>query len=238
MPEGRMLKKVISESKSLGSLKSDSARLLYTWLIPFLDVEGRHAADPEIIKGHVFPKVKSMTIRKISSLLSELSAAGLIVLYGSNCETYLQLVKFQDHQKLDPNKEGKSKIPEPTEENIITPDNSGPTPEKSSLSKVKGSKDKSKEREGRTQNEFDPLFEEFWKGYPKKVSKTVAREKFMILARAGKLPDLIKATNGYMDFLKHQRVKKNFDQEPMHPATFLMKDRWKDYVEFRYEPEL
>ena len=93
-------------------------------------------------------------------------------------------------------------------------------------------------RDGRIRNEFDPLFDEFWKGYPKKVSKTVAREKFMILARAGKIPDLIKATNGYMDFLKHQRVKKNFEQEPMHPATFLMKDRWMDYVDFKYQPEL
>jgi len=237
MPEGRMLKKVISESKSLGNLKSDSARLLYTWLIPFLDVEGRHAADPEIIKGHVFPKVKSMTIRKISSLLSDLSAAGLIVLYGSNGETYLQLVKFQDHQKLDPNKEGKSKIPAPTEENIITPDNSEVTLEKSSLSKVKQSKVQVK-RDGRTQSEFDPLFEEFWAGYPKKIGKEVAREKFMILARAEKIPELIKATNGYMDFLKHQEIHKNFKQEPMNPATFLMKERWKDYVDFKYEPPM
>ena len=67
MPEGRMIKRVISESKKLGHLKSDSARLLYTWLIPWLDVEGRHSADPEIIKGHIFPKIKSMTTKKIKT---------------------------------------------------------------------------------------------------------------------------------------------------------------------------
>ena len=107
------------------------------------------------------------------------------------------------------------------------------------LEKKREEKNKEEEiRDGRIRSEFDPLFDEFWKGYPKKVSKTVAREKFMILARAGKIPDLIKATNGYMDYLKHQRVKKNFDQEPMHPATFLAKDRWVDYVDFKYEPEL
>lgn len=235
-----MLKKVISESKSLGNLNSDSARLLYTWLIPFLDVEGRHSADPEIIKGHVFPKVKSMTVAKIRKLLPELASENLIILYRNDSESYLQLTKFHEHQKLDPAKEGKSKIPAPKSEDIenkATPDNSGVTPEKSSLSKVKLSKVQVK-RDGRTQNEFDPLFEEFWKGYPKKVGKEVAREKFMILARAGKISELIKATNGYMDYLKSQKVHKNFDQEPMNPATFLMKNRWRDYMEFKYEPPM
>jgi len=235
-----MLKKVISESKSLGNLKSDSGRLLYTWVIPFLDIEGRHSADPDIIKGHVFPKVKSMTVAKIRKLLPELVTEGLIILYRNDGESYLQLTKFQEHQKLDPLKEGKSKIPAPRPEDVenkATPDNSGVTPEKSSLSKVKISKVQVK-RDGRTQNEFDPLFDEFWGGYPKKVGKEVAREKFMILARAEKIPELIKATNGYMDYLKSQKVHKNFDQEPMNPATFLMKERWRDYAEFKYEPPM
>lgn len=235
-----MLKKVISESKSLGNLKSDSGRLLYTWIIPFLDVEGRHSADPDIIKGHVFPKVKSMTIAKIRKLLPELATEGLVILYRNDGESYLQLTKFHKHQKLDPAKEGKSKIPAPKLEDIenkATPDNSRVTMEKSSLSKDKLSKVKVK-RDGRIQNEFDPLFDEFWTGYPKKVGKEVACEKFMILARTGKIPELIKATNGYMDYLKSQKVHKNFNQEPMNPATFLMKNRWRDYIEFKYEPPM
>ena len=233
-----MLKKVISESKSLGNLKSDSGRLLYTWIIPFLDIEGRHSADPDIIKGHVFPKVKSMTVAKIRKLLPELVTEGLVILYRNDGESYLQLTKFQEHQKLDPLKEGKSKIPAPRPEDVenkATPDNSGVTPENSSLSKVKISKVQVK-RDGRTQSEFDPLFDEFWGGYPKKVGKEVAREKFMILARAGKIPELMKATKGYMDFLKHKLVHEKFKQEPLNPATFLTKNRWRDYIDFKYEP--
>ena len=100
-------------------------------------------------------------------------------------------------------------------------------------------RDRDKEKkDGRIKNKFDPLFDEFWKGYPKKVGKEVAREKFMILARTGKIPELIKATNGYMDFLKHQEIHKNFKQEPLNPATFLMKERWRDYIEFKYEPPM
>ena len=239
MPDGRMLKKAISKSKSVGNLPSDSARLLYTWLIPWLDVEGRHEADPDIIKGSIFPKVKDMTPEKIAGLLKELAEANLIVLYGTNGETYLQLVKFHEHQKIDKNKEGKSKFPGPNDSGI-TLENSRPTLEKSSLSlsKVK-LREVQVKREGRPDEaSFDPLFEQFWSGYPKKVAKAVAREKFMIVARAGRIPELVKATNGYMDYLKHQRIKRNFDQEPMNPATFLMKDRWRDYIDFHYTPDL
>jgi hypothetical protein len=95
-----------------------------------------------------------------------------------------------------------------------------------------------KEGAGGGEKPYEKLFEQFWEGYPKKVARAVAREKFMILARAGKVPAMIKAVNGYMDYLKNQRVKKNFEQEPMHPSTFLSKDRWKDYIDFKYEADL
>jgi len=97
---------------------------------------------------------------------------------------------------------------------------------------------KIKEKENTEKNNFDSLFEEFWKVYPKKVAKDYAKEKFMILARQDKIPELIKAMNGYLDFLKHRRIKDNFEQEPMNPATFLMKNRWKDYIDFKYMPPL
>lgn len=134
MPEGRMIKRVISESKKLGKLKSDSARLLYTWLIPWLDVEGRHSADPEIIKGHIFPKVRSMTIKKIERLLRELNNGRLITLYLSNGEMCLQFKKTI--QKIDKTREAKSTISPPKKEEIIQPqENSGVGHENSSINK-------------------------------------------------------------------------------------------------------
>ena len=138
MPEGRMLKKCISDSKSLGELRNDSVRLLYTWLIPHLDVEGRYSADPDLIKGHIFPKITTMTPNKIAGLLKELAEEKLVIIYKTNGESYLQLKKFHDYQKLDRNKEAASKIPPPNRGSSgTTPDNSGITPEKSSTSKVK-----------------------------------------------------------------------------------------------------
>ena len=140
MPEGRMIKRVISESKKLGNLKSDSARLLYTWLIPWLDVEGRHSADPEIIKGHIFPKIKTMTTRKIKNLVLELNEERLIILYSANDELYLQFKKSL--QKIQREREAPSTIPDPKQGQVIEPthENSGVGHENSTqykLNKVK-----------------------------------------------------------------------------------------------------
>ena len=258
MPEGRMLKKAISDSKSLGKLKSDSARLLYTWLIPQLDVEGRYSADPDLIKGHIFPKIKHIDTELIEEMLLELAGVGLIILYKNDDERYLQLNKFFDHQKLRANREADSKNPAPDDEKSEVIDAySGVNLEYASTSKVKGSKGKgskgkekaenprsknsnpSPKKKTETQNpEHIKAFNAFWEVYPKKIAKQYAKEKFMVLARRGFVPELSKAYEGYMDYLKHQKVNNNFNQEPLNPSTFLSKERWRDYIGFEYKARL
>ncbi len=235
MPEGRMLKKVISESKSLGNLKSDSARLLYSWLIPFLDIEGRHSADPDILKGHIFPKVKSMRVGKIARLLQDLAIAGLIVLYRKNEEIYLQLINFQEHQKLDRDREAPSKIPAPTEDSIITPEDSRPTHENSLLSKgnISLSKDNISKTIGQPQtDEFDL----FWEAYPKHVHKQDALKAFVALRKKDSLENIAQATNGYNAYLKKQGIED--PKYVLHPATFLRSEKYKDYIGVEYKPPL
>jgi len=241
-----MLKKVISESKSLGNLHSDSARLLYTWLIPWLDIEGRHSADPEIIKGHIFPKVKTMTISRIKGLLDELSQAGLIILYRDNDEICLQLIKFKEHQSLKPDREAPSKIAEPKPENIITPENSGLNPENSPLSKVKISKVKIRISPS-PEKDFGPLFEEFWKQWPPegRFKKKNCRTKFLALCKKGKLEDFKKTTIGYFNVLEHKEKNEGFRPQAMYLSTWL--NNWEEdrerYVDsqgnpFKYQPRL
>ena len=115
-------------------------------------------------------------------------------------------------------------------------DNTEVPSEKAEARLDKKREEKNRGDKSKGESEFASLFEEFWKGYPKKIAKDYAREKFMILARAGKIPELMKATKGYMDYLKDQHIKKNFKQEPLNPATFLTKNRWRDYIDFKYEP--
>ncbi|NIM57562.1 MAG: hypothetical protein GTO16_01275 [Candidatus Aminicenantes bacterium] len=228
MPEARMLARSISRSKSLGRLKSDSARLLYTWLIPFLDVEGRYFADPEIVKGYVFPKTKSMTPLKINRLLQELAENKLIILYSANGETFLQFKKFHELQPgMRPEREAKSIIPKPS---------SGLTLANSRTNKIK--LNKSKLNKSKQKDDVEKEFEEFWDAYDYKIHKADALRAYKALRQNENKKTIAQALHGYEDYLKHRRIKEKFEQRKMYPATFLRSDRWKDFIDFKFEPGL
>jgi hypothetical protein len=113
-------KEAISQSRKLSELSNNTGRLIYTWLLAHLDSEGRFSADPAIIKGNVFPRIRLMTKSKIEKSLIEMSNIGLIILYQVDSDKYLQYTKFREYQNLSKNKEAPSKIPEPTEKNIYS----------------------------------------------------------------------------------------------------------------------
>ena len=114
MAEGRMLKRSISDSKRLPELKTDSARLLWTWILPYLDVEGRYYADPDIIKGKIVPRLKTFTVKKVAEYLEDMNRVGLIEIYTVDNERFLQFRRFDDHQLgLRKDREAPSKIPNP-----------------------------------------------------------------------------------------------------------------------------
>jgi hypothetical protein len=72
MADGRMLKRRITKSKKLAALKTDKARLLWFYLLPFTDVEGRMEADPEDIRDEIIRKQrKGFTLQAIENSLQE-----------------------------------------------------------------------------------------------------------------------------------------------------------------------
>lgn len=143
MPAGRILLKSISESKKLSRLKTDSARLLYTWLIPHLDINGCFSGDAEVIKGKIFTRLKKSN-KTVEGYLQDLERVKLITRYEVNGDVFLHSPDFVKKQpSLNPNKEGKSLIPLPTPELIRN--YSRQSPELLSTSKVKESKNKVKE---------------------------------------------------------------------------------------------
>ena len=120
MATGRMLKKNISESRRLSELKTDSARMLWTWIIPYLDVEGRFHAAPDMIKGKVVPRLKTFTEENIQEYLNDMNDVGLIQLYEADGDIYLQFRKFDEHQtNLRKDREMPPSIPAPKPENLI-----------------------------------------------------------------------------------------------------------------------
>lgn len=132
MPEGRIILKSISESRKLSLLKSDGARLLYTWLIPHVDIRGCYFGDPVVINGKILTRL-GKTADEVDEYLNDMKCVGLIQRYEHNGEQYIQIPDFVSKQPyLNPNREAKPKIPTPDEIGIA-PDqlmtNSGPDPE-------------------------------------------------------------------------------------------------------------
>ena len=114
MAKGRFLSKSVSTSNKLANLKSDSPRLLWTWLLPHLDREGRFHADPAIVKGHAVPRLKNHTEKTIEADLRELSEVGLIILYDVSGDRYLQFNQFDENQPgLRKEREAESQCPPP-----------------------------------------------------------------------------------------------------------------------------
>ena len=144
MPQGRIVLKRICQSRKIAALKTDGARLLYTWLIPNVDINGCFSGDADVLKGQIFTRLKK-SIKSINSYLTDLEEVGLIIWYESDGDKYLQIPDFVEKQpSLNPNKEAKTTIPLPTPELIQTLSSVYPPQSKVKQSKVKQSKEKVK----------------------------------------------------------------------------------------------
>jgi len=83
----------------------------------------------------------------------------------------------------------------------------------------------------RAKIDYTEDFEKFWSVYPRKKMKQVAFDKFKARLRAGEsLEEILSATSKYDDHCKSNDIEEEFI---LHPATFLAKDRWKEYLPAR-----
>ena len=106
-----MINKAISLDEKVNSLSDDTARLLFTWLIPHLDCEGRQHGDAITLKSIIFPR-RNISSQKVENYLKEMEKLSLIVRYSVNGNTYLFAPHFEKHQVgLQKNKEAQSQIP-------------------------------------------------------------------------------------------------------------------------------
>jgi hypothetical protein len=160
MPQGRIILNSISGSKKMPQLKTDGARLLYTWLLTHLDINGCYSADPETVSHQVFTKLKR-PIKSVASYLEDMANVGLIILYQVNGEDYLWVPDFiQKQPHLNPKREAFPIIPLPSNEQLVSRlgveyelvvSNSTLSKVKVKQSKVKQSKGEVKEKEEQTQ---------------------------------------------------------------------------------------
>jgi hypothetical protein len=146
MPIGRILLKSISDSNKLPKLKTDGARLLYTWLIAHLDINGCFYGDAQVVKGKIFTRLNK-SIKTIDDYLKDLEENKLILRYRIDGDTFLNVPDFKEKQpSLNPAKEGKPTIPLPTPE--LLQSYSRVTPAEVNISKVNINKDNINQNKG------------------------------------------------------------------------------------------
>lgn len=107
----RILKESICRSEEIDSL-SWLEEVLFYRLIVNCDDYGRFDARIKIIKGQCFP-LKDITEKDIEKALSKLSAVGLVRVYEAQGRPTLQLVTWEQHQRI---RNQKSKYPEYTQD--------------------------------------------------------------------------------------------------------------------------
>ncbi len=109
MAKARMLHKKISISTQVNRL-SLPARLLYTWLIPHADDEGRLKGEPEYIKATVVPMTK-WSFKNVGSYLNEIKQQRLIHYWEINNEWFIEFIKWNEYQKIRKDRLDPSKLP-------------------------------------------------------------------------------------------------------------------------------
>lgn len=90
---------------------SDFQFRMWAYLITYVDDYGRGSADPELLKGFVFPRRKGVTESTIQKTLEELATTGSVILYEVDGEPYLCFPNWSEHQTVR-NKVSKFPAPE------------------------------------------------------------------------------------------------------------------------------
>lgn len=224
----RILKESIRTSKSINAL-SDFQFRLWAYLITYVDDFGRGSAEPDILKGFVFPRRKCVTEASIKAALADLANMGLIHLYEVDGDSYLCLRNWEKHQKP---RAATSKYPEPPEiesgcmqmqadacrclqVQADVPDT------RYSINDTRYSENDN--GQSADADECDP-FDDFWRLYPNKVKKQDAHKAWKA-GKCGGIADTIIAD-------VQKRIETEWKGVEMryvpHPTTYLHQRRWED----------
>ena len=88
MARGRMLNKSVSGSIKFHNLPDDTCRLMATWIISNLDIQGVFYGDPTMVRSTIFPRRADITDEQVSGYLEAMQAQRLLVLYEAKGDTW------------------------------------------------------------------------------------------------------------------------------------------------------
>ena len=107
----RVIKESIRTSKSVNALNDFEFRL-WLYLITYVDDYGRGSADPELLRGLVFPRRKGVTEKQIQTALDSLANTGMVILYEYDGEPFFYFPNWGKHQRIQTKH---SKFPDPVD---------------------------------------------------------------------------------------------------------------------------
>ncbi len=93
---------------------TDEEALLYTWLIPMPDDEGRMQGKPKTVQMKCCPG-REWSLSKIERMLKQIRKAELIYYYEAEGNTYIQIREWEEHQTFHGITREPSKYPPPPE---------------------------------------------------------------------------------------------------------------------------
>jgi len=233
MNQYRLLWTGISRSKRIKNVSGPrwfrlACHLVYTWLLPWADDDGRLLGDPLYILANIIPN-EGLSITEIEKILIELDKVRLIEWYQVDGEKFIQVYGWEEHQRIRKDRYKPSIYPawQPHDNQVTTegkPDGTlSPTP--TPLPTPSGSP---------IHSHMCDRFAQFWKAYPKKKSKGQAEKAFnkinpdeQLLAimiakieRATKSEDWIKEGGKYIPYPASWLNAKGWEDEDMEPDNF------------------
>jgi hypothetical protein len=219
----RYISTEISVDKKIRRL-SDSAALLYTWMVPHCSDDATLTGDPEELAAIVVPNRPGWTERKIAACLAEMAAAELVVVELST--VYFPPSSFYRYQSSIPEQKRRTEQP-PANEDFqkkilkVAKNAASPSPSPSP----------SKHMSDSASDVPVDNFETFWKLYPRKEGKGEAREAF---AKALKGANADAICKGLERQLPAFRVRER--KFIAMPSTWLNQGRWDDEPEGAARP--
>lgn len=143
MARGRMIDRVIILSKKINAI-SEGAENLYYRIYVSTDDFGLFHADPKILKGQIYT-LRSISVATIRKRLDELIGSGLVRIYESDGEKYLEIVSFDKHQTFRKDYVRKYEYPKPVTNSYESVRTRTESP--TNINKIKLNKSKVKESE-------------------------------------------------------------------------------------------
>lgn len=213
-----MIDKKISVSEQVADLPL-KAQIIYTWSIPHADDLGLLPYSHKTLRAIVVP-LMDITLEEFGIQMESIVRQGLMQVFEYEDQRYYQILNFHKHQTLKKDRKPVTllgKIDDWTELEDIgihLEDTGNPREEKR------------REVKGREENIYDRSFDEFWKEYPKKISKQTALRSWRRLKPSKELVTIIVVD--VMRRANSEAWSKEGRKFCPHPTTYLNQRRWED----------